>query len=115
MIKLSSKLDGISEFLIIVFASFATNFPQTTQEVSNICGTAPERPADLSTFILVNSYFYPLNCNLDAPTFKRISIQMINNLRKLFIKKRLEVLCSSSSLLFLDFRKHCLLKKSKAN
>ena len=56
-IKLSSKLDGISEFLIIVFASFETNFPQTTQEVSNICGTAPERPPVLSTFILAIAIF----------------------------------------------------------
>ena len=31
---------------------------------------------------------------------------MINNPRKLFIKKMLAVLCSSSSLLFLGFRKH---------
>ena len=30
---------------------------------------------------------------------------MINNPRKLFIKKMLAVLCSSSSLLFLGFRK----------
>ena len=35
---------------------------------------------------------------------------MINNPRKLFIKKMLAVLCSSSSLLFLGFRKHRFLQ-----